>query len=186
MLWLLAAGCEEEQDIVLLIFKKYKSNMYRMAFGILKNHSDAEDTVSETMLKIARHASKFRGKTDDETAALVSTYTKNTAKSLYKKRRREKEHVVSDGDIDPERTADESADIEMKIIRGECEAHLFAAFMRLPEHYRHLLELREMHKLSYKEIAEVLNISVDAVDARLRRARERFAEEIKKEGVTPE
>ena len=42
----------------------------------------------------------------------------------------------------------------------------------LPENYREILILREMHGLSYQELAETLKCSIDAVKARLKRARQ--------------
>ncbi|WP_208918572.1 RNA polymerase sigma factor [Paenibacillus uliginis] len=52
---------------------------------------------------------------------------------------------------------------------------------RLPEQYRTILLLREMNGLSYRELGEFLDISLDQVKVTLYRARERFNTELKQE-----
>ncbi|MDW8322349.1 MAG: sigma-70 family RNA polymerase sigma factor [Armatimonadota bacterium] len=50
------------------------------------------------------------------------------------------------------------------------------ALSQLPEPLREVLILREMHELSYEQIAQVLRIPVGTVRSRLFTARQRFAE----------
>jgi RNA polymerase sigma-70 factor (ECF subfamily) len=49
-----------------------------------------------------------------------------------------------------------------------------AALAKLPSKYALLLELQYYQKLSYKEIADTLNLSVSAVDSRLVRAKKKL------------
>lgn len=53
------------------------------------------------------------------------------------------------------------------------------AIEKLPERRREVLILRILHDMSYKEIGEVLEISVNTVDTQLRRALKTLREELK-------
>ncbi|MGC8784463.1 MAG: sigma-70 family RNA polymerase sigma factor, partial [Armatimonadota bacterium] len=50
------------------------------------------------------------------------------------------------------------------------------ALSRLPETLREVLILREMHELSYEQIAQVLRVPVGTVRSRLHAARRQFAQ----------
>ena len=49
---MLAALEENEQNIVLEIYDKYKKHIFAMALEILNNQSDAEDVLNDVMIKI--------------------------------------------------------------------------------------------------------------------------------------
>lgn len=49
----------------------------------------------------------------------------------------------------------------------------------ISDRYRHILILREIDNLSYQEIAETLECSIDSVKAKLRRARQEMQEKIR-------
>jgi RNA polymerase sigma-70 factor (ECF subfamily) len=48
----------------------------------------------------------------------------------------------------------------------------------LPVEFREILVLREIEKLSYKQIASALNVSEDTVISRLSQARRRLRQEV--------
>jgi RNA polymerase sigma-70 factor (ECF subfamily) len=56
--------------------------------------------------------------------------------------------------------------------------YLPAALNRLPVEFREILVLREIEKLSYKQIASALNVSADTVISRLSQARRRLRQEV--------
>src|SRR4029077_3776255 len=60
----------------------------------------------------------------------------------------------------------------------EIKARLNQAVQNLPLHYREIIVLREIHDLSYKEIAEIAGIPIGTVMSRLTRAREMLAKHL--------
>lgn len=44
------------------LIKKYKGQMYRFAFSIVKNETDAEDVVAETIKKAYENLNKLKNK----------------------------------------------------------------------------------------------------------------------------
>ena len=66
----------------------------RVAMKILNNQQDAEDAVMQALLLIGQNASKLADLTADEFRAVSITYTRNVAKTFYKRRKREGERLV--------------------------------------------------------------------------------------------
>ncbi len=60
---------------------------------------------------------------------------------------------------------------------NELRRQVWTVAQRLPEKYRLVLTLRELQGLSYRRIAQILNMSESAVETLLYRARLRFKEE---------
>jgi RNA polymerase sigma-70 factor (ECF subfamily) len=67
---------------------------------------------------------------------------------------------------------------ESAALRSERQAAVRAALMRLPLQSRTVLVLREYQALSYREIADALDIPLGTVKSRLSDARQRLKEEL--------
>lgn len=70
------------------------------------------------------------------------------------------------------------ADERQRIVRRAIES--------LPQHYREVLVLRHLEELSYREIAERLEVPVDTVETRLVRARRRLRGKLRRSGIHEE
>ena len=142
---------------------------------MLSDPTQAEDAAQDIFLKAYRALGSFRG------AAAFSTWlyriAANHCNDLLRWRARRKTEswdamLEERGEAaqallaNPEdpRAAVVSADLLERVLS------------RLTPHERLLLTLREMEGLSYQELAESLHCSIDAVKARLRRAREALQE----------
>ena len=74
------------------------------------------------------------------------------------------------GDVRP----DDALDPEERLLQQHTVERVHAAMEQLPPDYREVLVLREMEGLSYKEIADVVQVPLGTVMSRLARARERL------------
>lgn len=158
--------------------------LFRTAWSILKNHSDAEDVVQEAYLKA------FRAMDDYEGAASLSTWlTKivvNTAldrkRSVY---RRQTDILHQDvAMLDEYRARYTQSSIsspESSLARKELSNLLKSAIANLPDDYRTVFVLREIEGVSVNETALALDLSEAVVKTRMRRARQKL-----REALTPE
>jgi RNA polymerase sigma-70 factor (ECF subfamily) len=128
--------------------------LYGIANSLTGNHADAEDVVQETL--IAALNGNFRGESSVRTW-LVAILVKQAAMSRRKKR---PQALVSDVQT---QSAAASSDAKMD---------LAAMLETLSPEHRQVIVLREMEKMSYSQIAEVLNVPQGTVESRLHRARE--------------
>jgi len=162
------------------LMERHSSRVYRVAFGITRNHSEAEEVVQDVFLTLYRKIDMFEGR------AALGTWLYRVAANaaLIKRRGKRVELEVSledslptfrdDGHREGDRAmlvADWSPTPESELLSGEARRTLEQALDRLPEHYRALLVLRDVEELSNEEVAEVLGESVASVKSRLHRAR---------------
>jgi RNA polymerase sigma-70 factor (ECF subfamily) len=68
---------------------------------------------------------------------------------------------------------------------GESHQLIFSLVDRLPEKQREIFHLREIEEMSYEEIANHLDISLDQVKVNLHRARKTIREKLINQGITP-
>ncbi|MFV0315750.1 MAG: RNA polymerase sigma factor [Microthrixaceae bacterium] len=158
-----------DRDLDALI-DEHAEAAFRVANGILRNPSLAEDAVQETMIKAWQSLERFRG--DSSLRSWVLSIAHNTSISMLR-RRREAVMAPEDmpeipGGIDPARSSSAMADL--RAVRSALED--------LDELSRSIVVFREVEGMSYQEIAETLRVPVPTVKTRLLRARKRLAEAI--------
>lgn len=139
--------------------------------SMLGDRADAEDAAQEVFVKAFRSLDRFTG------ASSFSTWlyriASNQCLDVLRRRSRDKtesldalldrgdsavlERLSAPPDAGP---SNDNADLANRVLRG------------LSPDQRLILTLREVQGLNYKEIAEALECSLDAVKARLKRARQ--------------
>ena len=154
------------------LYLKYKVNVFRFALTIVEDVFLAEDVTQETFLKIGQHADTFRFGSNEK--GWIMTIAHHTAIDMLREKKRElpKEEVEIQG----------SESISMKeITEKEGEEEFLRLLGTLKEVDRQIISLHLIGELKHKEIAGVLDMSVDAVKKRYERAIKKLAEELKDE-----
>jgi RNA polymerase sigma-70 factor, ECF subfamily len=163
------------------LVRRYDRKVIRIAFHITHNQEDAEDAAQDAFLKA------FRGLAHFEEKSRFSTWLFRIAvnESLMKVRQRRGFQVVSieqdnneDPDALPLEIVDWSPNPEQLYSQSELREILAKALRGLSSNYRTVFLLRDVEGLSIEETAEVLNLSISAVKARLMRARLRLRERL--------
>jgi RNA polymerase sigma-70 factor, ECF subfamily len=184
---LLARAATGDADALEALMTRYSARVYRLAYGITRSVSDAEEVVQDVFLQIVNKGAGFEGR-----AALGSWIYRITTNLSLNKRRGKRHEVetsldellptyLPDGHRGGERAfvvADWSAMPDGELLAGESRRVLEAALDRLPEHYRAVLVLRDVEELSNEEVARVIGDSLAAVKTRLHRARMALREEL--------
>lgn len=124
---------------------------------LLGDRAEAEDVTQEAMLRLWRIAPDW--KQDD---AMVQTWLYRVARNLCLDRLRKKRAMTLD-DIDE--AADDVAPIDARLIEKDRARALAQALARLPERQRDAVQLRLIDGLQNPEIAQVLGVSVEAVES---------------------
>ena len=142
------------------VLDQYGDMLYRICLLTLKNESDAEDVVQETMIKYYRKAPDFEN-SEHEKAWLIRVAA-NGCRDLLRFRQR---HPL----VDLESQAGIPADTE--------DTGILEALMTLPEKYRLVLTLYYVEEYRIGDIAKIVRKTPSAVKMRLQKGR-RLLEEI--------
>jgi RNA polymerase sigma-70 factor (ECF subfamily) len=150
---------------------------YDLARWLLRHPQDAEDAVQDAVVRAFRAYHSFAG---GNAQAWLLAIVRNTCLTALQRRRGEgKVLVLADAMAETEFPRDTVPDPgplpDARVITEEETRRLRAAIAALPVQFREVIVLRELHDLSYREIAAVVAAPVGTVMSRLARARERLA-----------
>lgn len=140
----------------------YYQNLFRFAFSLAKNESDASDLVQETFLIWARKGGSLRE------AGKVKSWLFTT---LYREFLRQRRRGVKQADIEPDDFERELPVVEPDVIEAIEAKDALAALQEVDEVYREPLALFYLDDLAYKEIAAALDIPIGTVMSRLSRGK---------------
>lgn len=144
--------------------EKYADMLYRLCFIMLKNESDAEDAVQETMIKLYQKSPVFRDE-EHEKAWLIRVAT-NQCRDILRFRGRHPQ--LGEEELE-------------KLGTEETERGILEALTALPEKYRIVLTLYYVHECSVEEIARIICRTSSAVKMRLQKGRKLLSEKYRKE-----
>ncbi len=159
------------------IVHRYRERVYRLAYGMTRDPSEAEEVLQDTFLNIFKNLVQFRG--DSALASWIYRVAANAA--LMRLRRQKRKPLLSLEEAVPtfETTVSESLlpagewarQADDKLLSKELAARIEEAILRLPEKYRLVLLLRDVEGLSNDEVAQTLGITLPTVKSRLHRSR---------------
>lgn len=150
------------------IYNTYKNTMFAVALDITKSIDDAEDVVSESMVKVIGILDKI---SDDSIGTkkcrnLMITISRNTAIDCLRKAKRQAEVA------EYERVEELPKSAEEIIIETENYNELMACIDGLDVIYREVMQLKLVYQLNSKEIVNILNISEANVNTRYTRGKQ--------------
>lgn len=166
---ILKQAAEGHMEAFEQIYRSTCGFVYNVALRIIHNYADAEEVTQDVFMKVYHSLKDFRFRSSFKT--WLYRITVNTAINRYRSTRREKKDRVDfDTVINTVPVAQPVG--QDALVKGDNELLLNKLLEGLSPEYKACLVLREIEGLSYKEIAASLNIPVNTVRSRLRRARE--------------
>ncbi len=143
---------------------------YRLARWLARRPGDADDVVQDAMLRAWRG---FDGRHGTEVRPWLLAIVRNCFLSHAARQARDGGRSAGDDvELEQHLPAADADDPLAAAARSEQADALAAALAALPEDFRTVLVLREIEDLSYREIAQVLEMPIGTVMSRLARARE--------------
>ncbi len=144
-----------------------KNELYRLALRITLNPAEAEDIVQDTMIKIWNRREQWDDIESIEAFSL--TICRNLA--LDRTKLAENQNAQLDEGHDPPDSSNTSNPEEQAMQRDRINL-VRRLIDQLPEKQRSCMQLRDIEGKSYKEIADVMNITEQQVKINIFRARQ--------------
>jgi RNA polymerase sigma-70 factor (ECF subfamily) len=169
------------------LMARYAARVWRLARGVTRNDSDAEEVVQDVFLTLSQKSETFEGRS--ALGSWIYRITMNAA--LNKRRGKRAELEVSIEDMLPAYLADGhragdrayvlmdwSRGPDAELLSSEARAVIRRTIDRLPDRYRVVLLMRDIEELSNEETAAALGETVSAVKSTLHRARMALREQL--------
>jgi RNA polymerase sigma-70 factor (ECF subfamily) len=170
---LLACFAAGRREALEELFRRYRVPAYRVAYRLLGHEADALDAVQEGFVKALTHLDGFRGHSSFKTWLL--RVVSNAALDLGRQRGRREAVTPAGGLPGPDAFGPAAPDDPAGgLQRADLRRLLDAALATLPEAQRRTFVLHADAGLSYREVAEVLGISIGTVMSRLYYARQKL------------
>ncbi|MGV7213759.1 RNA polymerase sigma factor [Bradyrhizobium sp. UFLA05-112] len=165
------------------IMQANNRRLYRLARGILRNDSEAEDVVQETYVRAFTHLDGFRGESGLST--WLSRIAINEALGRVRSRKVHVEisalpEATLEAQIIQFPVSSAAGDPEKSMAQREIQRVVEHAVDELPDVFRMVFIARVMEGMTIEETAQLLGVKSETVKTRLHRARAMLRENVEK------
>ena len=172
-----------DEAAVRAIMQSNNRRLYRLARGILRNDSEAEDVVQETYVRAFTHLDSFRG--DSSLATWLARIAMNEALGRLRRQRPGVEWTslppgVLEAQIIQFPLSSPPEDPEKSMAQREIQHVVEHAIDDLPEAFRLVFITRVIEGMNVEETAEILGLKPETVKTRLHRARTMLRDNVEK------
>lgn len=157
-----------------ILLLPFSSRLYRLAFGLLGNREEAEDTVQEVYLKLWKMRDDL-GKYNS-LEALSVRITRNLCLDQLRRRKTTRE-AQEQKELEPQIETENPSDTLLKKERSQIINRLIN---ELPEPQRSLVYFRHIEGKEYHEIESLMDMKENAIRVSISRARKQLKEMLQK------
>ncbi len=171
--WVDAARAGDQEAFEHLVHL-YEKRVFALTLRMCRNPEDAAEAAQEAFLSVWQGLAFFRG--DASFSTWLYRLASNACVDLL---RREGRHRAAAGpSLDDEElkleVRDHAAGPQETLERSELREEIEQGLQTLSPQHREVLLLREIHQLSYGEIAQTLDLDVGTVKSRINRGRKQL------------
>ena len=165
------ALAQDQEDVMEMAVREHSRLVYRIAYSVLRNATDAEDATQETFLRALCYGKKFATVVDPK--SWLARIAWRTAVERQQTVQRAAARTAPEEDV-----ASPATGAEQFLMEQERGALLEKLITALPDSLRDPLILSAIEELSPREVAETLGISEAAVRSRTFRGRQLLKERL--------
>lgn len=161
---------------------KYQKMVVNTCFGILHNLHDAEDVAQDVFIEVFRSVQNFRS--DAKISTWLYRIAVNRSLNFIRDNKKRKwfqsfEDAVKTKNAQPENfISGKNEDADFNLENNQRANMLYSAIDALPENQRVAFTLNKYEDLSYKEISDVMDLSVSSVESLIHRAKKNLQKKL--------
>lgn len=166
---LIQAAQEGDREALIQLLRDVETPLYRTAFYMLGNEQDALDATQDALIKIYKNIHAFEQK-----AKFLTWAQRIVTNVCIDKCRQSKKNSISIDEHEYLLSNYGTNHVDDEMERTFLNHELNQAIEQLPEHHRVVVIMRYIQDLSYKEIAEAVDLPINTVKSYLFRARQQL------------
>ena len=151
-----------------ILTDRFMPKIFSQAFHRVRNEADADDIAQEAMLRLWRIAPNWK-----QGNAKISTWLYKVVYNLCIDRIRQKKTVHLDAVTEP---IDDRQNVTDFLLNQSRANALYNALAKLPAHQREAVSMRHLECISNPEIAEKLELSIEAVESLIARGKQKLSD----------
>jgi len=153
--------------------------VYNTILGIVQNETEAEDLAQDVFIKVFEKINTFKG--DSKFSTWLYRIATTTALDHLRSKKRKKRFGFLQslgGEGDEKESIPDFHHPGVSLDNKERATVLFKAIGALPENQKAAYTLHKLEGLSYRDVSEVLNTSVSAVESLMSRANQNLRKQL--------
>lgn len=162
--------------------EKYKQLIFNVCFSFTQNTDNSDDLAQEVFIQAWESIDQFHGESKFSTWLYRIAVNKSLdfVRALQRRERWAKVQSLFNKDGNPVATPVPQSEIpDNQAEHNEQMEIIWKCLQKLPESQKTAFILNKYDDLSYKEIAEIMKISLSAVETNIHRAKEKLKKELK-------
>ncbi len=168
---LVQAYIKGDHSAIEVLINRHRSKVYTYIFLTIKNQQLAEDLFQETFIKVVQSLRGGKYKDNGKFLSWVIRIAHNLIIDHFRKEKQMNSISNDDSEVDlfnSKKLSD--SNIEELIIHGQIKSEIRTLINELPDDQREVVLLRHYGGLSFKEIADQTDVSINTALGRMRYA----------------
>jgi len=172
---LLAQALGGDEDAFTALYRKRQGAIFRFALHMSGSAHIAEEVTQEVFLFLVQ-----RGRDFDAARGSLAAYLFGVARNYVRRalERNYPEHVLGSPVEEEAAALMVECDPSEGIARRQTSTAIWKAVLSLPEHYREVVVLCDLHELSYADAAQAAGCAIGTIRSRLHRAHEMLSRKL--------
>lgn len=147
------------------LYDQYKTKMYTLAYRITNSSEDASDVLQEGFIYVFENLNSFKGE------AKLGTWIHTIVARTALKKIRNKINFTEMSEAGEAETVDWGSEIDIQLLEK--------SIAELPEGYRSIFTLYEVEGFKHREIAKMMDISINTSKTQLHKAKRMLIDKLK-------
>ena len=166
------------------LVENYRDMVVNTCFGLLHNSEDAEDVAQDVFIEVFRSVENFRA--DSKISTWLYRIAVNRSLNFIRDNKKRKWFQSFDDVVESKKEMlnqlnhQSAGDPESELENSQRAILLHEAIDSLPESQRVAFTLNKYEDLAYKEISDVMNLSVSSVESLIHRAKKNLQKKLLK------
>ncbi|MBW6534757.1 MAG: sigma-70 family RNA polymerase sigma factor [Mariniphaga sp.] len=164
------------------LVENYRNMVVNTCFGLIHNTEDAEDVAQDVFIEVFRSVENFRA--DSKLSTWLYRIAVNRSLNFIRDNKKRRWFQSFDDTIEAKKeelnrlSSSDSENPETSLENSQRALILHEAVDSLPENQRVAFTLNKYEDLPYKEISEVMNLSVSSVESLIHRAKKNLQKKL--------
>ena len=159
-----------DENALSILINRHQSRLYGFIFSKIQDRDAADDVFQDTFIKVIRTLKRGNYNEQGKFLPWVMRISHNLIIDYFRKNSRmPKFKSKNEFDIFSI-ISDDSLNIENKMVDAQIENHIRILLDELPDEQRAVIKMRIYQDMSFKEIAENTNVSINTALGRMRYA----------------
>ena len=159
-----------DENALAILIKRHQSKIYGFIYSKILDRDVADDVFQDTFIKVIKTLKSNSYNEEGKFLPWVIRISHNLVIDYFRKNKKMPMHRETEEFSIFSIMTDNSPNIESRIITEQVESDLLRLIEELPEDQKEVLEMRIYQDLSFKEIADLTDVSINTALGRMRYA----------------